>query len=274
MKCLERDPDRRHESWNRFIVEIETIIDAVKKDKENETIVPETKRYKFNPEPSSPLYYLNIAKKALNEENYIIALENVEAAVEASEGHPNYLSMLAAICIRAGYLEKAKQAYYLLLDRYDNGYPVEIDQLSYVVHKLAGLHIQTKEYEESVHMWKRFFEISPDKHLAKFKLAIAYGLDGQYKKSISLLEEVRTEIPNSIIIYSKLGWAYSLSGDYRQALSYYNQALVIDPSDLFSLFELGKYYRIIGDQNRAMKYFRKIEDYDRTGEYIEKVKKL
>jgi len=57
-------------------------------------------------------------------------------------------------------------------------------------------------------------------------------------------------------------------------LSYYNQALVIDPSDLFSLYELGKYYRIIGDRIRAIKYFGKIETYDRSGEYVKKVKAL
>ena len=135
-----------------------------------------------------------------------------------------------------------------LLKKYDGGYPVETDQLAYVIRKLAEIHIDIADYENAVLNWERFLQVSDHKILAKFKLSVAYGLNGQYKQSISLMEEVRSERPDSVIVYSKLGWAYSLAGDYRQALSYYNQALVIDPSDLFSLFELGKYYRITGNK--------------------------
>ncbi len=274
LRCLERDPDRRYADWDAFLNDLENIINAVNAQKNPKPGAPETKRYQFNPEPSSPLYYLNLAKKAVVEENYPKAIENAEAAAEASEGHPHYLRMLAAVCVRAGYLEKAKKTFNRLLDKYNSGYPAETDQLAYVIRKLAELHIQTNEYEEAVQMWRQFYDIAEDKPLAKFKLAVAYGLNGQYKKAIRLLDEVRTQRPDAVIIYSKLGWAYSLAGDYRQALSYYNQALVIDPSDLFSLYQLGKYYRIIGDRNRAMKYFGKIENYDRIGMYLNKVREL
>jgi len=274
LKCLERDPDRRYANWEKFQHDIEAITASLDKKGAPEPTVPETGRYQFKPAPSSPLYFLDKAKKAIIEENYTEALANAEAAAEASEDHPTYLRMLAAVCVRAGYFTKAKSAFSKLLVKYDSGYPVESGQIAYVVGKLAELHIQTNEYEKAVGMCERFLEISDDKPLAKFKLAIARGLNGQYKKAISLLEEVRSDRPDAVIVYSKLGWANSLAGDYRQALSYYNQALVIDPCDLFSLFELGKYYRIIGDRHRAMKYFEKIGKYDRVGEYVEKVREL
>ncbi len=236
--------------------------------------LPETHRYEFRPEPTSPLYYLDKAKKALMDEDYEVALKNAEAAVAASDNHPNYLRMLAAVCMRSQYLEKAKAAFQSLLEKYDRGYPVEKDQRMYVLRKLGDLHIRTQNYTAAIHIWRRLVDEADNKPLAKFKLAIAYGLDGQYKPAIQLLEEVKESYPDSVVVYNKLGWAYALNSNYRQAISYYNQALVIDPTDLFSLFELGKYYLIVGDKQRAAKYFERIDKYDRTGEYKERVKEM
>lgn len=208
------------------------------------------------------------------EENYAEALRFAEEAVIASEGHPNYLRMMGAICQRISYFEKAKTAYTELLNKYDSGYPVESEELGYVLSKLSDIHIELKEYEQAIGYLDRFCEVSNNSVPCRFKLSVAYGLNGQYKKAIALLEELKNDRPDSTVIFNKLGWAYSLDGDFRQAISYYNQTLVIDPYDMFSLFELGKYYRIIGDQRRSKKYFDKIREYDRTGEYVDKVNAL
>lgn len=272
LKCLERDPDLRYASWDYFLHDLDALLNTLEIQKGKLESLPETRRYEFRPEPTSPLFYLDKAKKALVDGNYEEALKNAEAAVEASDHHPTYLRMLAAVCLRSDYLEKAKKAFQELLDKYDRGYPVEKDQRIYVLKKLGDLYIKSNNYEEAIQVWKRLVVETEDKSLARFKLAIAYGLDGQYKSAIQLLEEVKESYPGSVIVYNKLGWAYALAGNYRQAISYYNQALVIDMADLFSLFELGKYYWITGDKTQATKYFNRITKYDRTGEYKEKVK--
>jgi serine/threonine protein kinase/Tfp pilus assembly protein PilF len=274
LRCLERDPDLRYATWEGFLEDLDAVIVTIRERAPEKAMVPETHRYKFRPDSSSPLYFLDKAKQAMESEDYQGALKNAEAAVAASEGHPTYLQMLGAICLRIEYYEKAKAAFSRLLEKYDHGYPVETNQLAYVLRKLAELYIQTQDYETAVQFWTRFMDVSEDKPLAKFKLAIAFGLNGQYKRAISLLEEVRAECPEVVVVYSKLGWAYYLAGDFRQALSYYNQALVIEPTDLFSLFELGQYYRIRGDHRRAARYFERIQRYDRTGEYVAKVRAL
>ncbi len=105
-------------------------------------------------------------------------------------------------------------------------------------------------------------------------MAIAYGLDADYKRAIQLLEEVRHERPDAVVVYSKLGWAYMLQGDLRQALSYYNQALILDDTDVFSLFELGKYYWITSDRSRARGYFDRAQSNDRSGSYEKRIKEI
>lgn len=274
LKCLERDPDLRYKSWDLFLHDLEDVLSLLEKNKENLEPPPETRRHQFRPEPTSPLFYLDKAKTALLEGNYEEALKNAEAAVETSDNHPNYLRMLAAVCLRSNYLEKAKKAFQQLLEIYDRGYPVEKEQRLYVLRKLGDLYIKTNNYGEAIQILERIISETNENSVDKFKLAIAYGLDGQYKKAIKLLEEVKESHQDSVVVYDKLGWAYALAGNYRQAISYYNQALVIDPTDLFSLFELGKYYWILGDKQKANKYFERIQRYDRTGEYLERIKML
>lgn len=274
LRCLERDPDLRFPNWDSFLDELDTVVSNMQVHDQEAVAVPDTRRYEFKPATSSPLYYLDKAKKAILDEDDLEAYRNAEAAVEASEGHPNYLRMFAAVCLRLEYFDKAKSVFGQLLEKYDRGYPVEPEQMAYVLRKLGELHLKTRDYEEAMRVWTRFLDVSDNIPLAKFKLAIAQGLNGNYKKAISLLEDVRIEFPDAVVVYSKLGWAYALAGDFRQSLSYYNQALVIDPADLFSLFELGKYYLIQGDRRRAEKYFEKIRKFDRTGEYVAKLKGL
>ena len=101
----------------------------------------------------------------------------------------------------------------------------------------------------------------------RFRLAVAHGLDADYRKAVKFLEEVRRERPDAVVVYSKLGWAHMLQGRFREALSYYNQALVLDASDLFSLFQLGKYYWIQGDRSRARSYFERVRQNDNNSRY-------
>lgn len=274
IKCLERDADLRYANWDSFTQDLDQLLLMLGQQREPVVTLPETHRYKFHPDPATPLYYLDKAKKALDDDDFAEALKNAEAAVDASDNHPNYLRMLAAVSLRCQYLEKAKVAFQTLLDKYDRGYPVEKEQRLYVLRKLGDLYIRIHNYDAAVLVWRRLVDESDNKPLAKFNLAIAYGLDGQYKSAIQLLEDVKESYPDSVVVYNKLGWGYALAGNYRQAISYYNQALVIDSADLFSLFELGKFYWITGDKTRANKYFEKIEKYDRTGEYLEKVKSI
>jgi tetratricopeptide (TPR) repeat protein len=274
LKCLERDPDLRYATWDVFVHDLDQLLTVLNQQRDTLSPLPETHRYEFHPEPASPLYYLDRAKKALVDEDYAEALKNAEAAVVASDNHPTYLRLLAAVCLRSQYLEKAKAAFQALLEKYDRGYPVEKDQRLYVLRKLGDINIRTHNYTAAVHIWRRLVDEADNKPLAKFKLAIAYGLDGQYKPAIQLLEEVKESYHDSVVVYNKLGWAYALAGNHRQAISYYNQALVIDPADLFSLFELGKYYMIVGNKPRAARYFDRIRRYDRTGEYVEKINRL
>ncbi len=227
----------------------------------------------FRPPSSSPLYYLELAKQRLADGDAQGALEAAEAAVDRSDGHPQYLRMLGGICLRLGYHRKAAEAYEQLFAAFDRGYPVEGHQRREVLERLGQIYISLQRYGEAVAVYERLVD-AVDRPYSRFRLAVAAGLDGDYGRAIDLLESVRAERPDAVVVYSKLGWAHALNGNDRLALSFYNQTLALDAFDLFSLFELGKYYYMVGDRRRAKEYFGRVLEADKQGNYAERVGEL
>ncbi|MGC9966662.1 MAG: protein kinase [Syntrophobacteraceae bacterium] len=275
LRAMDRRPEKRYQDCPTMRTDIESCLTSLQnavssKGPPARTVSTELG---FRPPSSSPLYYLELAKRLLAENDVHGALGAAEAAVDRSDGHPQYLRMLAGICFRIGYNRKAIGVYEQLLATYDCGYPVESHQRREVVERLGHLYTIQQEYQNAVRIYEELVRIH-DRPYSRFRLAIAAGLDGDYKRAIALLEEVRNEHPEAVVVYSKLGWAHALNGNDRLALSFYNQALALDAHDIFSLFQLGQYYFMLGDRRRSGEYFRRVLNADRGGDYAIKIREL
>ena len=272
LRAMARDPQARYPACEAMLVDVHTLLEqldagavAPPPDRTRPSRVP------FRPDSSSPLYYLEEAKACLADEDLPGALQAAEVAVERSGGHPNYLRLLGGIYLRMGYLNKAVETYERVLAAYERDFPATDAQLRGVLERLGQLYTQTQRYRQAVRSYERLLTVTDNPTYACFRLAVALGLDADYRRAIQLLEEVRRERPDAVVVYSKLGWAYMLEGDIRQALSYYNQALVLDAGDLFSLFQLGRYHWIVGKRAQARGYFERLRQHDRGGVYAQRV---
>jgi eukaryotic-like serine/threonine-protein kinase len=275
LRAMERRPEKRYPDCETMRKDIDACLVALRQVQTEKDLPArvEPSELPFHPPSSSPLYYLELAKQKLAEGDAQGALEAAEAAVDRSDGHPQYLRMLGGICMRLSYHRKAADAYERLLATYDRGYPVEIHHRREVLERLGQLYVQRQEYTKAVAVFEALVRIH-DRPYSRFRLAIAVGLDGDYPRAIDLLEQVRKERPDAVVIYSKLGWAHALNGNDRLAMSFYNQALALEAFDLFSLFQLGQYYHMVGDRRRSAEYFKRVLDADREGAYAAKVREL
>jgi len=275
LQAMARDPKARYATCEAMLADVRALLEqldagavAPPPDRMHPSRVP------FRPDSSSPLYYLEEAKARLAEEDLPGALRAAEVAVERSGGHPNYLRLLGGIYLRMGYLNKAIETYERVLTAYDRDFPATDAQLRGVLERLGQLYTQTQRYSQAVRSYERLLTVTDNPTYVRFRLAVAQGLDADYRRAIQLLEEIRRERPDAVVVYSKLGWAYMLEGNIRQALSYYNQALVLDAGDLFSLFELGKYHWIVGKRSQARGYFERLRRYDRSGTYTQRMREI
>ena len=275
LRAMERIPADRYPTAAAMLADVNALLAKIQTgDIASPPDRTRAARMPFRPDSSSPLYYLEQAKKFLAAEDLQHALEAAQKAVDRSGGHPTYLRLLAGIYRRLGYISNALETYQRVLNAYDQTYPANDAQLRDVLERLGELFIKTQRYRDATNVYQRLLTATPEAVYPKFQLAVALGLDADYKKAIRLLEEVREARPDAVVVYSKLGWAYMLDGNIRQALSYFNQALVMDPGDLRSLYELGKYHWIMGDRRRAKDYFERLQRYDRKGEYTEQVQSI
>lgn len=275
LRAMSRRPESRFANCGSMRAAVQGCLDRLRAEAAS-TAMPtrsEPSQLGFRPATSSPLHYLELAKQRLAEDDAQGALEAAEAAVDRSDGHPQYVRMLGGICLRLGYHRKAAEAYEQLLAAYNRGYPVEVHQRTEILGRLGQLYINLQRYGEAVGIYERLVD-TLDRPYARFRLAVAAGLDGDYARAIHLLEGVRAERPDAVVVYSKLGWAHALNGNDRLALSFYNQALALDAFDLFSLFELGKYYYMVGDRRRAREYFERVMNADTQGSYAARVREL
>ena len=275
LRAMSRLPESRFPNCESMRVAVHGCLDRLRADAATAAMPLRSKpsQLGFRPPSSSPLYYLELAKQCLEAGDTQGALEAAEAAVDRSDGHPQYVRMLGGICLRLGYHRKAADAYEQLLATFDRGYPIEGYQRREVLERLGQLYIRLQRYGDAVGIYQRLVD-AVDRPFSRFRLAVATGLDGDYGRAIQLLESVRAERPDAVVVYSKLGWAHALNGNDRLALSFYNQALALDAFDLFSLFELGKYYYMVGDRRRAREYFERVIDADKQGSYEGRVREL
>jgi tetratricopeptide (TPR) repeat protein len=276
LSALERRPEKRYQNAASMRRDLSAVLATLRASKANfGALVRSTPtELGFLPPSSSPLYYLELAKRKLREGDGQAALEAAETAVDRSDEHPQYLRMLGGICVRLGYQQKAISAYERLLHAYDSGYPVDVTQRREVLERLGKLYTDTKRYAEAIRMYSMALAVSHNRAYAQFRLAVAYGLDGDYRRAIELLEGVRKDRPDAVVVYSKLAWAHALNGDDPLALSFYNQALVFDPHDTFSLYHLGVFYLKTGDKRRADEYFDRVLVSDNEGTYASMVKEI
>ena len=275
LRAMARRPDDRYSNCAAMRADVYACLQHLKEAGKDREIPSRTapSELGFRPPSSSPLYYLELAKQRLAENDAQGALEAAEAAVDRSDGHPQYLRMLGGVCMRLGYHRKAIETYERLQAAHERGYPADVQQKREVCERLGQLYVYQQRFGDAVRTYEALVQ-QQDRPYTRFRLAIAVGMDGDYRRAIELLEQVRRERPDAVVVYSKLGWAHALNGDDGMAVSFYNQALTLDAFDVFSLYQLGQYYYMTGDRRRARDYFQRVLEADKQGEYAGKVKTL
>jgi serine/threonine protein kinase len=176
LRAMDRRPERRYQDCGSMSADVERCLNMLTSVDQMEQMpgrVAPT-QLGFRPPSSSPLYYLELAKERLQNDDAHGALEAAEAALDRSDNHPQYLRMLGGICLRLGYHQRATEAFESLLSAYDLGYPVEQDQRREVLERLGQLYTLQQQYDKAVQVYEQLVRAF-DRPYARFRLATAAG---------------------------------------------------------------------------------------------------
>ena len=101
-----------------------------------------------------------------------------------------------------------------------------------------------------------------------FKTAASHSLNGEYRQSITIYEEILKNQPNNNLALKMKGLALSNLDEHTSALKQFHQALKVSPNDVTTLTAMGVSFGSLGEYREALIYFNKAKNQDPNSEVI------
>tara|TARA_B110000438_G_scaffold95900_1_gene95094 strand:- start:252 stop:1676 length:1425 start_codon:yes stop_codon:yes gene_type:complete len=107
-----------------------------------------------------------------------------------------------------------------------------------------------------------------DEFKESFKTAKDHSLNGEYRQSISIYDEILKNQPNNNSALKMKGLALSNLDEHASALKQFHQALRVNPNDTTTLTAMGVSFGSLGEYQEALVYFNKAKKQDPNSEVI------
>ena len=101
-----------------------------------------------------------------------------------------------------------------------------------------------------------------------FKTAASHSLNGEYRQSITIYEEILKNQPNNNLALKMKGLALSNLDEHTSALKQFHQALKVSPNDVTTLTAMGVSFGSLGEYQEALVYFNKAKNQNPNSEVI------
>ena len=260
MKCLEKRPRDRFPSG----VELLAAIDAFARKAASPAPKPA-------PMPAPPRVVLrtpadelaDIAGAQLEAGKVEEVVTELEKAVQHMSTSPKVLLIYAAASKQTHNLDVARAVYLRVIRWMEaNGWSEQEQQEAY--EGLADVTVRLKKYEESVKAFAWLHDRWPRKDWYRYRLGIALGLAGRYRKSVEILQPLHEAEPSALVC-GKIGFALNQLREIDLACQYFNEALMLDPYESTALSCLVEIRAIQGQSDKARAYLdrlRKVEGAD------------
>jgi tetratricopeptide (TPR) repeat protein len=120
------------------------------------------------------------------------------------------------------------------------------------------------QIEESIELLKEADRLHPDQFDYKYEIAYAYYIDKNYKKSIKVLNDLKTHPNVSDRLYQLLGNSYDYLGDHEKAFKAYDEGLGKFPNSGVIYLEIGNVYWGTEEYLKALPFYEKGIELDPT----------
>ncbi|MCD7879501.1 MAG: tetratricopeptide repeat protein [Candidatus Gastranaerophilales bacterium] len=194
-----------------------------------------TEYSKINPPTVDSLIGIAAAYQYLG--NNINAIENYKKAMELDSKNADIPFYIASLYANSGDDEKARQ--YLEIALSKNPSNSQAKELSdYLAQKQAADYLtqavnmyDSGKYKESIPLFDKIINLSPDNGNAYYYRALAYDGINSYQKAISDYKSALKYSPDMIIAYYSLGVDYDAIENYQSAKENYRKFVELYNSD-------------------------------------------
>jgi serine/threonine-protein kinase len=268
-KCLSKRPEDRYRTGAELLASLEQIAEDLKA-KEPVKIEPQ-------PEPrelvtTSLEEIAALAEERIHQGQEDVAVEELEKAILHMSTSPKVLLIYASAARRVGKLEVALAVYHRIIRwMVSNGWP-EKDQIE-AYEGLGDVAVLLKRFEEGVAAYEWLTERDPAKRWYAYRLGVALGLAGNFRRSITVLEALNQDEPRALLC-AKIGLAYYQAGEVDQACQYFNEALMLDGCEPTALQYLAEIRAIQGHIDKAMNYLERLRQMEGALSGVKRLERL
>lgn len=185
------------------------------------------------------------------------ALAWLDKVMQRISTSPHVLLIYAEAARRVGRLDAARNVYSRVV-RWMRSNGASDEELRHSYEGLAELDVLLKKYEEAVVSFNWLADRWPENRWYRYRLGVAFGLAGQYRKSLKILQSLHEQGPSSAVVCAKVGLAWLQLNDTEQACQYFNEALMLDEYEPIALFHLARIRYLRGNMDRAFEYLDRL----------------
>lgn len=193
--------------------------------------------------------------------DYVIAIENLERAIELDPGFARAHASLAQSYADLYWYEatpdllrQAQSAaeYALLLD----------DQSGDAYRALGDVNTYNGNRSGAKAAYVTAIELNPNDVRARASLADAYNFQGELEEAVAIMQQALERNPISGQLNNVMGTLhYSMKPrDWALAWKYFERAMRHDPDHPYSYNNVGNHFNSTGQLDRAIPYFKKVDE--------------
>lgn len=205
------------------------------------------------------------AIKYLKKSNEIYASDGKKNSKKQSSTaiYSDAMNLLGNAYFEIGDIANALDSYMKIVNAFPN-HDIANGNIHVVLMQTPGMlrnKLTTSTVPELLEVLGNLIKVKPECGEAYYVLGVLYGRElGNMEASIQCFEKAETcKFEKNASYYKDLGVAYGISGNYEKSIPALERAIELDPDDDLSYTNLGYTYMNLGDNAKGQEYISKGE---------------
>ena len=202
--------------------------------------------------------------KYLKKSNEIYASDGKKSSKKHSTAvYSDAMNLLGNAYFEIGDIANALDSYTKIITAFPN-HDIANGNIHVVLMQTPGMlrnKLTTSTVPELLEVLGNLIKVKPECGEAYYVLGVLYGRElGNMEASIQCFEKAETcKFEKTAAYYKDLGVAYGISGNYAKSIPALERAIELDPDDDLSYTNLGYTYMNLGDNAKGQEYISKGE---------------
>jgi tetratricopeptide (TPR) repeat protein len=197
--------------------------------------------------PDSAASYVNLALSQARQQKFDQAIQTLIQGTEKIPNSEILLSRLGHTYLVTGRFKEAFKAMAEVLKIN----PRNVDALTVS----AGVMETQGNKEEARRFYEKAIAIEPESKYLRMSYALNLASSGKINEAIAVYLQLVADYPNDEVLYQYLGIAYGVSGDYAKSIESLKQAIYVHPTPT-AYYNLAVACKKTGDMVEAVRYLR------------------